>query len=74
MGEGKAADPVGSSVRGLLDVVDGDHWQRLLNHFSEVIGVTIRTVCPKRELLVIPSCAPESHTDELFDHFRVGVV
>lgn len=38
-----------------LELVEPSRWQRLQEHFAVVLGITIRTVSPARELLVTPS-------------------
>jgi len=51
-------DPSSSSATdavSLLDLMEPRRWQRLQDHFSSVLGITIRTVSLSRELLVSPS-------------------
>ncbi len=39
----------------LLHLVDRTRWQRLQDHFANVLGIPLRTVGPDRQLLVNPS-------------------
>ncbi len=56
----------------LLDLVDAKQWQRLQDHFAEVIGLAIRTVSPSHELLVNPSWPAHAAVDQLIAALRVG--
>ena len=72
MNEGAAANPYESPEYRLLEVVETDHWQRMQDHFSEVLGVTIRTVSPKRELLVTPSWPPGLSAEQTIRWLKIG--
>jgi len=43
------------AVIPLIDLVDIDHWQKIQDHFAQVIGVTIRTVDRTGRLITKPS-------------------
>ena len=56
----------------LQQLVDADRWQRLQDHFAEVLGIPIRTVTPARALAVTPSWPPTLSADSILRYFKVG--
>ena len=56
----------------LQQLVDPDRWQRLQDHFAEVLGIPIRTVTPARALAVTPSWPPTLSADSILRYFKVG--
>ncbi len=56
----------------LLDLIEPASWQRLQDHFSSVLGVTIRTVGPAHELLVTPSWPSGIAPDRVIQLLRIG--
>ena len=61
------ADPM-----SLLDLIDAHRWQRLQDHFANVLGVTVRTVSPSRALLATPSWPPHLAADRAIQLLKVG--
>ena len=56
----------------LLDLVEAQRWQRLQDHFANVLGIALRTVTPSRGLLVNPSWPPTMADDEAIGVLRLG--
>jgi len=61
-----------SNQLSLLDLVESSRWQRLQDHFANVLGVTIRTMSPSRELLVSPSWPAGFSTEHAIELLKVG--
>lgn len=60
---------VGRAVR---EVVATRRWQRLQDHFSNVLGLTLRTVSPSRHFLTTPSWPPHAIPDQLVGLLKIG--
>jgi hypothetical protein len=56
----------------LLQLVEAGHWQRLQDHFAGVLGISLRTVSPSRQLLVAPSWPPGFPAEGVIRTLRVG--
>jgi len=56
----------------LADLLDLARWQRLQDHFVNVLGIPIRTFSPQRELLVNPSWPTVFQTDQAIAALRIG--
>jgi len=56
----------------LLELIESVRWQRLQDHFSTVLGVTIRTVNLARELLVAPSWPSSLASDRVIQLLNLG--
>ena len=66
-GSASSANPI-----SLLDLMEPRRWQRLQEHFSSVLGITIRTVSLSRELLVSPSWPPGLVPEQTVQLLSVG--
>lgn len=67
-----SAHPANEGAPGFLDFVPPDRWQRLQDHFAEVLGVGLRTVDVSRTLLTNPSWPFGLYADRIVDAFRLG--
>lgn len=56
----------------LPDLIDPRRWQRLQDHFASVLGVTLRTVSPSRQLLLAPSWPATLSADQVVELLDVG--
>ena len=56
----------------LLDLVEADRWQRLQDHFAEVVGIALRTVSPSHALLVNPSWPMGLRADRIIESLKIG--
>ena len=56
----------------LLDLVEARRWQRLQDHFANVLGITLRTVTPSHELLVTPSWPPSLAAEPVVRLLQLG--
>ena len=56
----------------LLDLVERQRWQRLQDHFSNVLGIATRTVSPTHELLVNPSWPAGLPVEAVIERLRIG--
>ena len=61
-----------SDLTPLLDLVDRARWQRLQDHFSGVLGITIRTISPSHELLASPSWPSSLPAEHVVRLLKVG--
>ena len=68
MNEGHAA----ADHPALPDLIEPRRWQRLQDHFANVLGVTLRTVSPSRQLLLAPSWPPTLAPDQVVELLSVG--
>ena len=62
-----AADPP-----SLLELVDAPRWQRLQDHFANVLGIAIRTVNPSHDLLVAPSWPAGLVPEQAVELLKIG--
>ena len=56
----------------LCDLVEHQQWQRLQGHFSNVLGIAIRTIHPSRELITSPSWPTGVSTEQAVELLKVG--
>jgi hypothetical protein len=56
----------------LAEILDLDRWQRIQNHFSQVLGIPMRSFTAQRELLVRPSWPELFPMDEAIAYLRIG--
>lgn len=56
----------------LLDLIESSRWQRLQDHFSDVLGVTIRTLSPTHELIVNPSWPMGVLAEQAIETLQIG--
>src|SRR5688572_21461020 len=68
MNPGRAA----ADQPSLPDLIEPRRWQRLQDHFASVLGVTLRTVSPSRQLLLAPSWPPTLSPDQVVELLDVG--
>jgi len=56
----------------LHELVETRRWQRLQDHFANVLGVALRTITPAHELVVEPSWPPGVASDQAIGLLKVG--
>jgi GAF domain-containing protein len=64
--------PLAASVPSLFDLVEARRWQRLQDHFADVLGVSIRTVDRSGALLAAPSWPPSVPVAQAVELLKVG--
>jgi len=57
---------------GLLDLVEVGRWQRLQDHFADVVGIALRTVSPTHALVVNPSWPMGLRSDRTIEALQIG--
>jgi hypothetical protein len=56
----------------LPDLVEPSQWQRLQDHFANVLGIPIRTINPSHQLLVNPSWPPSLEAERAISMLKIG--
>ena len=67
-----ASDNVLADRPSLFDLVEHQQWQRLQDHFANVLGIAIRTIHPSRELLASPSWPTGVSAEQAVELLKVG--
>lgn len=63
---------VSAAPLSLAELVEPSRWQRLQDHFASVLGVPIRTITARHELLVNPSWPAGLDADRVIGLLRMG--
>ena len=64
--------PVSAAPLSLAELVEPSRWQRLQDHFASVLGVPLRTITARHELLVNPSWPAGLDADRVIGLLHMG--
>ncbi len=56
----------------LLDLVESKRWQRLQDHFANILGIAVRSISPSHALLVPPSWPQCVSADPAVKLLKIG--